>query len=181
MTQDASELFEEQGFIINDQIYSASFIQKLSLLINDAQFDNFIPPELTDSHMQRCFDKKLLGKLKMLLINAEFNKFCREVFHKEIVADGFRLTKYTRAKGDFLSFHGDEGDIRLAGFSIDFTQGSNSNSCFQLRNEKTKKIILSNKAGVPGRVTIFKISPELVHGVTPTDGDDRIAITGWLV
>lgn len=90
------------------------------------------------------------------------------------------MVRYTSEDKNYIDFHNDKDRGRICGFSIDLTFSQNCDSTFLLKDVDKDSIILESKAGVPGRITIFKISSNLAHAVTPTLNDDRIALTGWV-
>ena len=115
-----------------------------------------------------------------MLINEKLLNSIEKALNKKILWSDIRLTKYTAANKDSLSFHSDFDRKRIAGFSIDLTFSQNCNAKFELLNTRTDEIILSHKAGTPGRLIVFRIDEYLNHRVTPTTQDDRYALTGWL-
>jgi hypothetical protein len=175
-----NKIFYTQDYIVIDNLYSIDFLKKIEPFLMSLEFELFKPPYLTDSHMYRLINNRILYKIRLLLLNKDFDDLLYEVFQKNVSTESIRLTKYTANNQDHLSFHSDYDDIRIAGFSIDLTFNNNCDSKFEIKNCKTNQIILSNKAGHAGRVTFFRIDKHLSHRVTPTFNKDRLAMTGWI-
>lgn len=82
-----------------------------------------------------------------------------------------------------LEWHDDlEVKERLIGISINLSAEKYLGGFFQIRKKKSKEILGQIESQNAGDAHIFRISPELQHRVTPTNGlSTRTAAAGWFM
>jgi hypothetical protein len=100
--------------------------------------------------------------------------------YKEINGYGGRV--YRRATSEhYDSWHDDlSADSRLVGMSVNLSAVPYQGGIFRLRKKGTEEILRELPNTGPGDAIFFRISPDLLHMVTPVEGlAPKTAFAGW--
>jgi len=92
-----------------------------------------------------------------------------------------RVYRMKPGGGHYDSWHGDVGDERMIGMSINLSREVFSGGLFQLRELAPQSPILCEVANTGfGDAILFRISRQLCHRVTPMEGSAaKTAFAGW--
>ena len=93
-----------------------------------------------------------------------------------------RIYRFLPIRQHVHRWHDDLGEDpgRLVGMSINLGPQPYEGGVFQLRRLGTRKPIRELPNILPGHATLFRISPELEHRVTPVTGTEpKTAFAGW--
>ena len=91
-----------------------------------------------------------------------------------------RIHRSYPAAHHHIAWHGDNADSRLIGLTPNFSTAEYSGGVFQLRDQRSKRMLHEiTKVGL-GDAFIFRIAPALQHQLTPVDrGGCRTVGVGW--
>lgn len=164
--------------------------------------ENFFEPALLDLILRRCRETAFVRQrvdglghreveaepsagpvIRMVLARAELFRWLEALTGCDAL--GEVEGEMTQARADApdhsLSWHNDLGEPRRRlAFSINFSDAPFDGGTFELRDRRTREMLITHQHVEPGSALIFAIGPTLEHRVLPiTSGGPRRVFAGW--
>jgi hypothetical protein len=185
---DLQEEFASKHCIVLPRFIEEKLLQKMMDNLQGASFEEKIhiseenTPFATDQSLQG--NNIVLHQLHMLLNNKALFKLIENIaqIHGVLGFSG-RIYSNLPGLGHHLDWHDDTVDkSRMVGISINLSKEKYTGGVFQLRSRNAEEFLKEVPCGNPGDAHIFRVSPQLQHRVTETEGIyPRTAAAGWFI